>query len=88
MAHPDNKRTGRDYSGATAYESTPLQKKRRAMRNKARRMLMREGKVHKGDGRDVDHIKRSLGDILDSRRGNLRVRTSSVNRARNSPKGK
>jgi hypothetical protein len=88
MAHPDNKRTGRNYAGATAYESTPLQKKRRAARNKARRLLMRQGKVHKGDGKDVDHIKRSLGSILDSRAGNLRVRSIASNRARNSHKGK
>ena len=88
MAHPDNKSTGRDYTNPTKYESTPLQKKRRALRNKARRMLMKEGKVRKGDGKDVDHIRRSIGSILSDHRSNLRVRTASVNRARNSPKGK
>jgi len=36
-----------------AYNSTPEQKKRRAQRNAARRKLMAQGKVHKGDGKDV-----------------------------------
>ena len=37
------------------YQGSEEQKKRRALRNKARRQLEREGKVHKGDGMDVDH---------------------------------
>lgn len=39
------------------YQGTPDQIKKRAERNKARRMLEKEGKVHKGDGKDVDHKK-------------------------------
>lgn len=39
------------------YDGTPAVKKRRAERNKARRMEMKLGKVHKGDGKDVNHIK-------------------------------
>lgn len=39
----------RDHGG------TERQKKRRAARNKARRHLEREGRVHKGDGKEVDH---------------------------------
>lgn len=39
------------------YQGTEEQKKKRAQRNKARREAMREGKVHKGDGKDVAHIK-------------------------------
>ena len=38
-----------------AYESTPEQKHRRALRNKARRQALREGKVHKGDSKDIHH---------------------------------
>lgn len=38
------------------YQGTPLQKKRRADRNRARRKAMREGRVHKGDNLEVDHV--------------------------------
>ena len=38
-----------------SYQGTTVQKKRRAMRNKARRTMLRTGKVHKGDGTDVAH---------------------------------
>lgn len=37
------------------YQGTEEQKHNRALRNKARRQMEREGKVHKGDGKDVDH---------------------------------
>lgn len=39
----------RDHGG------TEEQKRRRAARNKARRHLEREGRVHRGDGKEVDH---------------------------------
>lgn len=38
------------------YHGTPEQIKRRAQRNKARKKAMDEGRVHKGDGKEVDHI--------------------------------
>jgi hypothetical protein len=37
------------------YHAKPEQKKRRADRNRARRKAIREGRVHKGDSREVDH---------------------------------
>jgi hypothetical protein len=37
------------------YGARPEQKEARAQRNAARREAEREGKVHKGDGKDVDH---------------------------------
>jgi hypothetical protein len=37
------------------YDGTEKVKKRRAARNKARRYMERNGRVHKGDGKDVDH---------------------------------
>ena len=44
----------RDYKAEYAnYDGTEAVKKKRAQRNKARRMLEREGIVHKGDGKDV-----------------------------------
>jgi hypothetical protein len=39
------------------YQGTPEQIKKRAMRNAARAKLMKAGKVHKGDGKDVAHVK-------------------------------
>lgn len=37
------------------YHATPEAKKQRAERNAARREMERRGKVHKGDGKDIDH---------------------------------
>lgn len=41
----------------SGYNHTPEQIKKRAERNTARQTLMKKGKVHKGDGKDVDHKK-------------------------------
>ena len=71
----------RDYASEYKnYQGTEEQKKNRAQRNKARRMLQREGTVAKGDGKDVDHIK-PLSKGGTSSRGNLRVRSKSANRS-------
>lgn len=53
------------------YHGTPLQKKRRADRNSARRKAQREGRVRKGDGKEVDHLG-------SSRRGRLKNRPTRV----------
>lgn len=58
-----NKSTGRDYIYDTEYESSPDQKHRRALRNKARRSALREGRAHKGDNTDVHHIEGIKGPI-------------------------
>lgn len=39
------------------YHGTDAQKKNRAERNAARAKLLKEGKVKKGDGKDVSHRK-------------------------------
>lgn len=44
-----------NYKKETAWEDSPAQVKRREARNKARAKAQREGKVHKGDGKEVDH---------------------------------
>lgn len=41
------------------YQGKPEQIKRRAQRNAARRLAEKQGKVSKGDGKDVDHITRN-----------------------------
>lgn len=62
------------------YNSQPEQKKRRAERNAARRQMEREGKVRKGDGKEVDHKDKNTANKSKS---NLRVRSKSANRADN-----
>jgi hypothetical protein len=62
------------------YDGTPAVKKKRAARNKARRMMEREGLVHKGDGKDVDH-KRPLSKGGASNRSNIRVKSATANRS-------
>lgn len=46
----------RNYAKEAKWESSPIQKKRRAARNKARREAMKKGLVHKGDGKELDHV--------------------------------
>jgi len=54
--------------------------KRRSKRNKARAVLAKMGRVHKGDGKDVDH-KRPLDKGGSNSIRNLRVRSASANRS-------
>jgi hypothetical protein len=59
------------------YQGTEEQKKRRAARNKARRRLEDEGRVQKGDGKEVDHRDHNP---LNNSSSNIRVRDKSANR--------
>lgn len=71
----------RDYKAEYQnYDGTPAVKKKRAERNKARRMMEREGAVKKGDGKDVDHIT-PLGKGGSTVRSNLRVKSATANRS-------
>ena len=74
-----------DRASYPAYDQKPEVKKKRAARNKARAMMEREGLVHKGDGKDVDH-KKALSKGGATTRSNLRVKSATANRsyARNS----
>lgn len=71
-------RAKRNYQRENLYKSQPAQIKAREERNKARAMLMREGKVHKGDGMEVDHI-RPLSKGGKTIPSNLRVVSASAN---------
>lgn len=62
-----------------AYDQTEEAKKARAQRNKARRKLLAEGKVTKGDGMDVHH-KKPLSKGGKTEAGNLAVVPASKNR--------
>lgn len=73
----------RDYKAEYQnYHAKPEQKKNRAKRNNARRRFEREGRVKKGDGKDVDH-KNPIRSGGANGNSNLRVTTKSANRARN-----
>jgi len=67
------------------YHAKPLQKKRRAQRNAARRKMGSAGRVRKGDGKDVDHRDRNTSNNAP---GNLRVQSKARNRGRNSILGR
>jgi len=69
----------RKYTGASAaYGAQPEQKKNRAARNAARAKMMKAGKVKKGDGMQVDHIK-PVSKGGKTVMANLRVLTASAN---------
>ena len=70
----------RDYKAEYAkYQGTEEQKKKRAQRNKARRKATREGKVTKGDGKDVAH-KKAI-DKGGKNSDGVRIETASRNRS-------
>lgn len=50
------KRTDRNYEQESKWQSSPEQKKRRAERGRARYKAMKQGKVRKGDGKELDHV--------------------------------
>lgn len=70
----------RNYKKEAEYENKPEQVRNRMARNRARAALMREGKVRKGDDKDVDHaVPLSKGGSTG--RSNLRVTTKRANRS-------
>lgn len=62
------------------YHSAPEQIRNRAKRNKARRIMEEEGRVRKGDGKDVDH-KKPLAKGGGNSKANLRVQSKRANRS-------
>lgn len=75
------KRHGRTYQASTT------QKKRRAARNKARRQAEKDGRVRKGDGKDVHH-KKPLSKGGSNKKSNTQVTSKSKNRGHGMTKGK
>lgn len=61
------------------YHASEKQKKNRAARNAARASMMKKGKVKKGDGKDVAHMK--AFDKGGSNGDGLRVESASKNRS-------
>jgi len=66
------------------YHSKPKQRANRSKRVLARRKLERQGRVRKGDGKDVDHKN---GNPQDNSDDNLRVLSKSKNRSMNEDHG-
>ena len=60
------------------YDSTTLQKIKRAGRNKARNIALKSGTAKKGDGLDIHHRN---GNPIDNRKKNLAVTTKTANRS-------
>lgn len=50
------KRKDRNYAQEARWAAQPEQKKRRAQRNAARNKAIKDGKVKKGDGKELDHV--------------------------------
>jgi hypothetical protein len=70
----------RDYRAEyDKYQGTPEQKKNRAKRNAARAKLAKVGKVKKGDGMDVAHVR--AFDKGGSNGDGLRVEPKAKNRS-------
>lgn len=69
------------------YNSKPEQKKRRAMRNRARRNMIKAGKAHKGDGKDVGHADGNPYNTPKRGTSNLRMETKKANRSYRRTKG-
>ena len=60
------------------YQGSATQKKARARRNAARRLMEKLGKVFKGDGKDVAHRDNNT---KNKKRSNLSVQNPSKNRS-------
>lgn len=62
------------------YHASPKAKKQRAARNKARREAEREGKVKKGDGKEVHHVK-ALSNGGSNDKSNRKIVSRKANRS-------
>jgi hypothetical protein len=74
--NPKDRNYKREYQ---MYQGSEEQKKNRAARNAARAKMMKAGKVRKGDGKDVAHVK--AFDKGGSNGDGLRVESASTNRS-------
>lgn len=66
------------------YQKKPTEVQKRENRNKARNTLERQGKAHKGDGKDIGHID---GHALNNSPKNWMVQSRHTNRSYKRTKG-
>ncbi len=76
---PYKNKADRKYTNAVKYGAQPEQVKNRTARNAARAKLMKAGKVSKGDGKDVAHVK--AFDKGGTNKDGVRVVSKSANRS-------
>lgn len=77
---PYKDKNDRNYKAEQQYDGRPDVKKKRALRNAARRAMEKAGKVKKGDGLDVDHrVELSRGGT--NNKSNLEAVPASANRS-------
>lgn len=67
------------------YNSKPSQVKKRESRNKARAAMVRAGRAHKGDGKDVAHRN---GNALDDKKNLSNYQMQSKHQNRSYPRVK
>lgn len=72
----------RNYKKETAWEDNPEQVKNREARNRARRLMEKKGRVHPGDGKEVDHKKMLAEGGSKTSPKNLRVISRHANRVK------
>lgn len=77
------RRTDRNYEKENEWQSSPEQKRRRAARGRARYKAEKEGRVRKGDGKELDHVGYHPRGSLD--RVPTRVTSRAANRRRQPP---
>lgn len=73
-------KTGRQKAQAK-YNSKPEQVKRRTARNRARAQMVKAGKAHKGDGKDVGHTDGNPLNTPTKGTKNLRMESRAKNRS-------
>ena len=74
---PSSPNYKRNYKQEANTES-PLRKKKRNMRNKARRTAIKAGVAKRNDGKDIHHKD---GNAMNNKRSNLTVKSASKNRS-------
>lgn len=74
----------RNYAKENKWESSDEQIARRVARNRARRKAIREGRVRKGDGKELDHVGYHPSGSLDH--VPTRVVSRHANRVRQPPR--
>lgn len=78
---PSSPNYKRDYTQEKRTSDARGEKPKRAARNRARLVMMKEGLVKKGDGKDVDHKKPLSKGGAATKRANLQVKDDSANRS-------
>lgn len=73
----------RNYAKEGQWEKSPKQRKRRAARGRARYAAEKKGLVHKGDGKELDHVGYHPTGSLDHVK--TKVVSRSANRKRQPP---